>query len=45
MVPYQMIVRGILRDDEAEMALAERNDLRQAFGLDRPDEPLGVRSG
>ena len=45
MVPFQMVVLDQLGHDEAKVALAERDDLQQAFGFDRADEPLraGVR--
>lgn len=42
MVPLHVVVGNILRDDEAKVALAERDDPGQAFGLDGPDEPFRV---
>jgi hypothetical protein len=42
MVPFQMVMLGILGNDESEMALAQRNDLGQAPRLDGTHEPLRI---
>jgi hypothetical protein len=42
-IPLAMVVLDVLRDAPAKMALAKRNDLRQAFGLDRPNKSLRIR--
>ena len=42
MVAIQVIMRGVFVDGVPQVPLADRDDLRQALLLDRPDEPLGV---
>ena len=46
-VALEMVVRDELRDRKAEMALTERNELVEAFALDREYEALrkGVQIG
>ena len=41
-IPLAMVVRDVLRDASAKMALSKRNDLCQTLGLDRPNEPLRI---
>jgi hypothetical protein len=41
-IPFEMIVRDILRDRASEVPLADWNDAIETFFLDRPDESLGV---
>ena len=42
-IPLAMIVLGVFLHRAADVALTKRNNLRQAFRLDRADEALGVR--
>jgi hypothetical protein len=37
-----VILLDVFPHDGSKMPLANRNDVTQALGLDRPDEPLGV---
>jgi len=43
MVPFPMVMIGKFRNSVSKVSLAERDDIRQALGLDRADESLGVR--
>src|SRR5690606_30679036 len=42
-IPLSMVVLGIFLHRVTELALPKRDDLRQAFRFDRPNESLGVR--
>ena len=44
-IPLSMVVLDVLVDDEAEVALAERNDPVEALFFDGPHEPLGIVIG
>jgi len=41
-ISLAMVVLGVLGHGPAKMALAKRNDLRQALRLDRPNEALRI---
>jgi hypothetical protein len=45
MVPFTVVVRHEVRNRAAKMTLTQRDHAVEAFLLDRPNEPLGVRVG
>ena len=42
MMPLGVVVRDVLADESAQMALAERDDTVETLLFDRPDKPFGV---
>ena len=41
-IPFDMVMRDVLRDRRSEVSFAERNQPVQAFLFDGPHEPFGV---
>ena len=43
MIPLAVVVRDVLADQEAQVALAKRDDAVETLLFDRPNEPFGIR--